>query len=270
MLSYKTNETYMKKFFMVAALAATSLVAAQAQEEFKPKAGDVTTDFSLFANGLFNTPLSLHNGGNVPSGITSGSNSLEFKLNPVGVLKGRYFFQDDLALRLALGLGMPSAKETTNDTNVSQEQKYRTSTLFFGLGVEKHFAGTNRLSPYVGAELHLGSYTTNYQSHHTLTAGNTTTKTDKEIKTAPGFVFGGGLFLGADYYIAPKVFLGLEAGLNIDSRSLGKTTEITTTNQTINGVAQPATRRDDSGKTKYSGASLSTDLQVGFKIGFVF
>ena len=36
MLSYKTNETYMKKFFMVAALAATSLVAAQAQEEFKP------------------------------------------------------------------------------------------------------------------------------------------------------------------------------------------------------------------------------------------
>ena len=29
---------------MVAALAATSLVAAQAQEEFKPKAGDVTTD----------------------------------------------------------------------------------------------------------------------------------------------------------------------------------------------------------------------------------
>ena len=91
-----------------------------------------------------------------------------------------------------------------------------------------------------------------------------------EIKTAPGFVFGGGLFLGADYYIAPKVFLGLEAGLNIDSRSLGKTTNITTTNQTINGVAQPTRTQDDSGKTKYSGASLSTDLQVGFKIGFVF
>ena len=255
---------------MVAALAATSLVAAQAQDEVKPKAGDVTTDFSLFANGLFNSPLSLHNGGNVPNGASFGGEAGNFKLDPVGVLKGRYFFQDDLALRLTLGLGMPSVKETTNDTNVSLEQKYRTSTLFFGLGVEKHFAGTNRLSPYVGAELHLGSYTTNYQSHQTLTAGNTTTKTDKEVKTAPGFVFGGGLFLGADYYIAPKVFLGLEAGLNIDSRSLGKRTEITTINQTINGVAQPTTGRDDSGKTKYSGASLSTDLQVGFKIGFVF
>ena len=165
---------------------------------------------------------------------------------------------------------MPSAKETTNNTNGSQEQKYCTSTLFVGLGIEKHFAGTNRLSPYVGAELHLGSYSTNYELHNTVTAGNVTTKTDKEIKTAPGFVFGGGLFLGADYYIAPKVFLGLEAGLNIDSRSLGKTTDITTMNQTINGVAQPTQKRDDSGKTKYSGASLSTDLQVGFKIGFVF
>lgn len=255
---------------MVAALAATSLVAAQAQDEFKPKAGDVTTDFSLFANGLFNSPLSLHNGGNVPNGITFGSNSLEFKLNPVGVLKGRYFFQDDLALRLSLGLGMPSAKETFNDTNVSREQKYCTSTLFVGLGIEKHFAGTNRLSPYVGAELHLGSYSTNYESHNTTTAGNRVEKKDVKVKTAPGFVFGGGLFLGADYYIAPKVFLGLEAGLNIDSRSLGKTTNIETENTTINGVAQPTVRHDNSGKDKYSGASLSTDLQVGFKIGFVF
>jgi hypothetical protein len=259
----------MKKFFMVAALAATSLVAAQAQEEFKPKAGDVTTDFSLFANGLFNTPLSLHNGGNVPNGVTFGSNSLEFKLNPVGVLKGRYFFQDDLALRLSLGLAMPSAKQKI-ETSTPVEQKYSTSTLFVGLGVEKHFAGTNRLSPYVGAELHLGSYSTNYQSHQTVIAGNTTTKTDKEVKTAPGFVFGGGLFLGADYYIAPKVFLGLEAGLNIDSRSLGKTTNIETENTTINGVAQPTVTRDNSSKDKYSGSSLSTDLQVGFKIGFVF
>ena len=256
---------------MVAALAATSLVAAQAQDEFKPKAGDVTTDFSLFANGIFNTtPLSLHNGGNVPNGASFSGETGYFKINPVGVLKGRYFFQDDLALRLALGLEMPSVKETTNDTNVSREQKYRTSTLFVGLGVEKHFAGTNRLSPYVGAELHLGSYSTSYESHNTTIAGNRVEKKDLEIKTAPGFVFGGGLFLGADYYIAPKVFLGLEAGLNIDSRSLGKSTRIDTENTTINGVAQPTVRNDNSGKTKYSGASLSTDLQVGFKIGFVF
>ena len=44
----------MKKILMTVALAATALVSAQAQSEFKPLAGSVTTDFSLFANGIFN------------------------------------------------------------------------------------------------------------------------------------------------------------------------------------------------------------------------
>ena len=91
-------------------------------------------------------------------------------------------------------------------------------------------------------------------------------QTHQQIKSAPGFTFGGGLFMGADYYIAPKVFLGLEAGLNIDAHSLGKTTDI----RTINVTGQPTQTNDTSGKTKYSGSTMSTDLQVGFKIGFVF
>ena len=251
----------MKKIFMVAALAATSIVAAQAQSEFKPKAGDVTTDVSLFANGLFSNPTALYKG-NVASGVSSD----KFDLSTVGVLKGRYFFQDDLALRLSLGLSSPSVKSTLEETNHSLENKYRATTLYFGLGVEKHFAGTDRLSPYVGAELHVGSYTTNAESNDTRTVGTIVTKTNQQIKAAPGFTFGGGLFMGADYYIAPKVFLGLEAGLNIDAYSLGKTTNITT----INVTGQPTQTTDNSGKTKYSGSSLNTDLQVGFKIGFVF
>ena len=246
---------------MVAALAATSIVAAQAQSEFKPKAGDVTTDVSLFANGLFANPTALYKG-NVASGVSSN----KFDLSTVGVLKGRYFFQDDLALRLSLGLSSPSVKSTLEETNHSLENKYRATTLYFGLGVEKHFTGTDRLSPYVGAELHVGSYTTNAESNDTRTVGTIVTKTNQQIKAAPGFTFGGGLFLGADYYIAPKVFLGLEAGLNIDAYSLGKTTNITT----INVTGQPTQTTDNSGKTKFSGSSLSTDLQVGFKIGFVF
>ena len=251
----------MKKILMVAALAATSIVAAQAQSEFKPKAGDVTTDVSLFANGLFANPTALYKG-NVASGVSSN----KFDLSTVGVLKGRYFFQDDLALRLSLGLSSPSVKSTLEEANHSLENKYRATTLYFGLGVEKHFTGTDRLSPYVGAELHVGSYTTNAESNDTRTVGTIVTKTNQQIKAAPGFTFGGGLFMGADYYIAPKVFLGLEAGLNIDAYSLGKTTNITT----INVTGQPTQTTDNSGKTKYSGSSLNTDLQVGFKIGFVF
>ena len=255
----------MKKILMVAALAATSIVAAQAQSEFKPKAGDVTTDVSLFANGLFANPTALYKG-NVASGVSVGTNSGSINLNTVGVLKGRYFFQDDLALRLSLGLSSPSFKSTLEETNHSLENKYRATALYFGLGVEKHFAGTDRLSPYVGAELHVGSYTTNFESNKTETIGTSVKKTNTQIKTAPGFTFGGGLFMGADYYIAPKVFLGLEAGLNLDAHSLGKGTNVVTVNET----GKPAQTTESNDKTKYSGSSLSTDLQVGFKIGFVF
>lgn len=250
---------------MVAALAATSIVAAQAQNEFKPKAGDVTTDVSLFANGLFSNPTALYKG-NVASGASVGTTSGSFNLNTVGVLKGRYFFQDDLALRLSLGLSVPSVKSTTEEPNNNKVEKYRTSTIYFGLGVEKHFAGTDRLSPYVGAELHLGSYSSSYDLNQTITAGSTVTQINHQIKYAPGFTFGGGLFMGADYYIAPKVFLGLEAGLNIDANSLGKKTDIRTTNVT----GQPTQTTENNDKTKYSGSTMSTDLQVGFKIGFVF
>lgn len=250
---------------MVAALTATSIVAAQAQNEFKPKAGDVTTDVSLFANGLFSNPTALYKG-NVASGASVGTNSGSFNLNTVGVLKGRYFFQDNLALRLSLGLSAPSVKSTTEQPNYNSVEKYRTSTIYFGVGVEKHFAGTDRLSPYVGAELHLGSNSSSYDLNSTATAGTTVTQIHHQIKHAPGFTFGGGLFMGADYYIAPKVFLGLEAGLNIDANSLGKKTDIKTENIT----GQPTKTTDISSKTKFSGSTMSTDLQVGFKIGFVF
>ena len=76
----------MKKILMVAALAATSIVAAQAQSEFKPKAGDVTTDVSLFANGLFANPTALYKG-NVASGASVGTTSCSFNLKTLGVLK---------------------------------------------------------------------------------------------------------------------------------------------------------------------------------------
>lgn len=87
---------------MTVALAATALVSAQAQSEFKPLAGSVTTDFSLFANGIFNqteSPVAL--------GSHAGINA--------GLIKGRYFLQDNIALRLSLGLNNSSSTQKTTD-----------------------------------------------------------------------------------------------------------------------------------------------------------
>ena len=63
---------------MTVALAATALVSAQAQSEFKPLAGSVTTDFSLFANGIFNqteSPVALGSHAGINAGLIKAATS---------------------------------------------------------------------------------------------------------------------------------------------------------------------------------------------------
>ena len=189
----------MKKILMTVALAATALVSAQAQSELKPLAGQVTTDFTLFANGIFNTTTS-------PVGPVSN-----LGLN-TAVLKGRYFL------------------------------------------MEHHFGGTDRLSPYIGAELAIGSVS---GSEKTVTKTSTTT-----TKDAPRFLFGGTLLLGADYYVAPHVYLGVEAGLDLKTTSLGKGSTTIVQNNGNTTVNES--------KATSSTSEFATGVKAGFKIGFVF
>lgn len=229
----------MKKILMTVALAATALVSAQAQSEFKPLAGSVTTDFSLFANGIFNqteSPVAL--------GSHAGVNA--------GLIKGRYFLQDNIALRLSLGLNNSSSTQKTTDPVT--EATTKSNVFTFGLGLEHHFGGTDRLSPYIGAELFLGSATGSTKS---VNSAATTIS-----KNAPRFVFGGDLLLGADYYVAPHVYLGVEAGLELLHASTGKTST------TVTPAGGTATTNES--KSTSSAGAFATDVKAGFKVGFVF
>jgi opacity protein-like surface antigen len=79
------------------------------------------------------------------------------------------------------------------------------------LGADKHFAGTDKLSPYVGADLVFGM-------------GNSSEKWDKydgfgydadvtaTIKS-PETMIGLNLVAGTDYYFAENIYVGLELGL---------------------------------------------------------
>ena len=229
----------MKNILMTVALAATALVSAQAQSELKPLAGQVTTDFTLFANGIFNTTTS-------PVGPVSN-----LGLN-TAVLKGRYFLMDNLALRATLGLNNASTTDKNSDPVSEAVKKSNTFTL--GLGLEHHFGGTDRLSPYIGAELAIGSVS---GSEKTVTKTSTTT-----TKDAPRFLFGGTLLLGADYYVAPHVYLGVEAGLDLKTTSLGKGSTTIVQNNGNTTVNES--------KATSSSSEFSTGVKAGFKIGFVF
>lgn len=215
----------MKKLILSAFAVLFTLSIANAQA-LKPQQGSVTADFGLFQKGILNSSVELNN----------------------GFLKGRYFLKDDLALRGAFKLS--SSSET--DTHIKNLTTKRSKSEFnLAVGLEKHFAGTDRLSPYVGFDLGIGSISAKTSRSYTDSSKNTVDK------SAPIFGINGNLLFGADYYVAQHLYLGVEAGLSLSNYSEGKSSH------------------SSDGKTDYSEKqgsklNLDTDLFAGFKLGFVF
>lgn len=236
----------MKKGLLIAGLALFG-AAAQAQD-LKPVAGDVTTEF----------------------GLTGGVNRTNFKLNDgAGMLRFRYFQKEDIAFRLGFNV------ESTNDkTNV-----YGQSAPFIGnkgtitesatkvlinLGVEKHFAGTARLSPYVGADLLFGTGSSKVKTENAILAGNPATgayanDTFMDAKAPSYTSIGLRGVIGADYYIAKRLFLGVEAGLGFAYEKQGKSK----TSTTVGGVTNSQEFKS-AGSTNTISPSVITGLRVGF------
>jgi hypothetical protein len=229
----------MKKIILtVATIFAFGAVNAQEKSDYKPTKGTVTTEV----------------------GLTGGLNNADFNLN-TGVLKFRYFLKDDLGLRLGFATNSNKTEEVDNSdpTNVGT-LTHKNSNTTFNLGIEKHFAGSDRLSTYAGADLLIGfrgasteysenGYSYNVDGANEFTSGN--------YSNVAGNFFGVRLLTGADYYIAKKLFLGVEAGLNITSGK-DKDIEISETgnpNVTISG-----------GKR----STFSTSVIGGIRIGYQF
>ena len=77
--------------------------------------------------------------------------------------------------------------------------------LGLGYGVENHFAGAERLSTFWG-----------YQGNINVGSGEASTDADgNAVDAETSFGVGAGVFLGADYYIMPKVYVGVEMGYGL-------------------------------------------------------
>jgi len=233
----------MKKILLVFGLAIAGL-AANAQSEFKPTKGDVTTEF----------------------GLTGGVLNSNFNLNEAGsLLRFRYFTQEKTAVRL--GFNLSSTKETANAYGPNGETgsvKRSQTEFLLNLGLEKHFTGTERLSTYVGGDI-LFAYANGKQDYSNSTNNFASPVYQANVsgeRKGPS-TLGVGLraVAGADYYFTKKVYLGVEGGFGFLYQKQGKTT---TTNTNPAGSTTVT--------TESAGNSFSIEPSVitGVRIGFVF
>ena len=81
--------------------------------------------------------------------------------------------------------------------------------LGLGYGIENHFSGSERLSTFWGYGANVG-----------IGSGEASTDADgNAVDAETSFGVGAGVFLGADYYIMPKVYVGVEMGWGLSIKS---------------------------------------------------
>ncbi|MRM82585.1 hypothetical protein [Riemerella anatipestifer] len=248
----------MKKLFLVGAVALFGAVNAQ---EYKPGTGDVTTEFGL-KGGLGDTKVEL-----------PGSNAY---------FKARYFKTDNIAYRATLSLGTTSntkdvdsysAEGTDLEKHTTGKDKTSSTGFLLGFGLEKHFKGTERLSPYVGGEFLLGYNSQKVSSERTTvnSGANTTAykgSSDSSTKGPNTFSFGVRGVFGADYYFTKRVFLGVEAGLSLMYGSEGKTT--TTSSHTATSGGTTTSKSYTSELPGGSSFNITPSVVTGIRLGYAF
>src|SRR5690554_4655353 len=165
-----------KKVLLVAAIAAGIFTTNELNaQDFKPAGGEKNIEVNF-------TPL---------SGSPIGMNNLRF----------RYFASSDIAYRLGFSVSSSSDKNITLG-GISGDVELEGKNSEFGVsinpGIEKHFEGTDRLSPYVGAVLNFTMINEKQTQETINTAGD---GVGGENETTDGSTtIGLNLVLGADWY----------------------------------------------------------------------
>jgi hypothetical protein len=211
--------TLMKHILIAIALVGLVVTAAQAQKQL---GSEHNIEFSF-------TPLSVEN---APIDAST--------------IKYRKFLDEDKAFRLSLtfsnnadsevgwrdagfGFIVPAIEGALSSEDPVSPELHNTFTTFslaLAPGIEKHFDGTDRLSPYVGVEIGYGmlnrSYAQEYWGSNDLDNIGQLEKYIVWTQTLAqsATVIGLNLLSGFDFYISDALYLGAEAGLGFYSTSV--------------------------------------------------
>lgn len=209
----------MKNYVLILVVFVGASIAGYSQEtekkeEFKPEVGMSALEVTFDPAAIFN----------------SSRPGSTFRLPSIGGLnqgiKVREWRGEQIVTRGTFLLGflsntVPTVLYDSQGDRVEAQDTYFEWALQFRPGIEYHFTGTKRLSPYFGAELILGFGSNKYTTQslngndemETSTIKNGNKKLDGNNiywNYANGFSVGAGLLAGFDYYVAKHLFVGLE------------------------------------------------------------
>lgn len=234
-----------KSILAVAVLIGTSATFAQdltskKGENYLPEAGDWSVSIDA-------TPLLGYIQGVFGSNGGSSAGSWSF-LNGNNVITGKYFVADDMAYRGGINIGFNSvtAKSYTAALDASgaatadlvvDEMKTSSSTIMLTGGLEWR-KGSTRLQGYYGGEVGIG-FSGGSQTNYTYANGytfNGTTGTSTQthavdgsidvnnVTQKGGIMFGVRGFIGAEYFVLPKLAVGGEFGWGLGIQTFGEAT----------------------------------------------
>lgn len=168
----------------------------------------------------------------------AGANNLELNFTPLGgspislsYIRYRRFLTATTAVRAGVSLTYSSSSvdvlipsDVTPGTNITSTSKSSKMGWSLRPGIEKHFAGTNRLSPYVGVELALSGQSTKDVTPTDLNATDDVVLITTTKNSAKGgfFMLGLNALAGFDCYITKHLYLGAELGFGLEYTAFSK------------------------------------------------
>jgi len=244
-------------FFAALSVCAQTAPADTTASTLKPKRRNVATELNI---NPFNGTLSLN--------------------NSLNQLKFRFFASTALAWRLGLtGNRISNFSENTNpygNNPYNYKNERSSTTLGLNLGLEKHFAGTKRLSPYVGADLAIANKSSKQEITEKQTVTTITGAWREYIYNGSNpnypilsqeaerayFRYGLNLVTGFDFYMAHHFFFGYEVNFGFSQTAYK---EIEVSLSTFGGGSP-----SDNNDVKNTSFTFGPNLLNGVRIGYIF
>ena len=134
----------------------------------------------------------------------------------ISEIRMRYFLKNNLAVRTKFAFGYTNSTDyvynVITPTIPPFTLKSKSSNFNFALGLEKHFTGTDKLSPYFGGEVGFGLNSNSLNGINTENGQQYLEGGTFTAQTVGGNNFYAGLVFGADYYFISSIYIGAELG----------------------------------------------------------